>query len=90
MPDHAPLRDDEQCEWLVTYPARPGQPPRPTNLPYTRTQAEAKFGPGWCEPILATRSTIPGSLKGFGLYPEGGGYLSAVETEKPPGPKARG
>ena len=44
-------------EWLVTYP--PSMRVRKTNFPYTRAQAEAKFGARWCEPVLE-----PGTMGG--------------------------
>lgn len=79
-PEPRPLRDDEACEWLVTYP--PSMRQRQTNYVYTRAEAEAKFGPGWCEPVLATR-VIRKPPQRFGLYPNGGGVLSHELLQKP-------
>lgn len=45
-------RPDWLYQWIVTYP--PSMRKRLTNFPYTRQEAEAKFGPGWCEPDIAT------------------------------------
>lgn len=56
MPSPCPLKPTEVCQWLVTYP--PSMRRRQTNFAYTQAEAEAKFGPGWCEPVLETRCSV--------------------------------
>lgn len=88
MPDEPkPLRDDELCEWLVTYHNRPGQPPHRTSQVYTRAQAEAKFGPGWCEPDLSTRCQGGSVADAFVAIGHGKGWGS--EAENPPARRPR-